>query len=84
MIEFELTVNGEQCRLQAGANRTLLEVLREDLALTGTKRGCDVGTCGACTVIIDGAPVLSCMIQAFSHAQASLLAPLNYCEMIPI
>lgn len=64
MTKIELTVNGEQRTLAVEPNRTLLEVLRDDLALTGTKRGCDVGACGACTVIIDGQAVLSCMTQA--------------------
>ena len=64
MTKIELTVNDERRTLAIEPNRTLLEVLRDDLALTGTKRGCDVGACGACTVIIDGQAVLSCMTQA--------------------
>ncbi len=64
MGKLELTVNGARHALEVKANQTLLEVLRDDLALTGTKRGCDVGACGACTVIIDGQAILSCMTQA--------------------
>jgi carbon-monoxide dehydrogenase small subunit len=64
MGKIELTVNGQRRAVEVKANQTLLEVLRDGLALTGTKRGCDVGACGACTVIIDGQAILSCMTQA--------------------
>ncbi len=64
MTELELTVNGKPRIVAAGPDRTLLEVLRDELVLTGTKRGCDIGACGACTVIIDGVAVLSCMTLA--------------------
>lgn len=60
----ELKVNGELWEIDVGPHRTLLEVLREDLALTGSKESCGLGVCGACTVIIDGAPVLSCLTLA--------------------
>ncbi len=63
---LRLHVNGEEFEVLAGTHKTLLEVLREDLGLTGTKRGCDLGTCGACTVLIDGKPQLSCLILAAS------------------
>jgi len=59
-----LSVNGELHDVAVEPNRTLLDVLREDLALTGSKKGCDSGVCGACTVIIDGEPVLGCMTLA--------------------
>jgi carbon-monoxide dehydrogenase small subunit len=65
-----LTVNGETQQRVAAANRTLLEVLREDLGLTGTKYGCELGECGACTVLIDGIAVLSCVTLAL-HAEGT-------------
>ncbi|HEY2931977.1 MAG TPA: (2Fe-2S)-binding protein [Acidobacteriota bacterium] len=59
---FHLQINGEGIQVAAPVQKTLLEVLREDLGLTGTKHGCEVGECGTCTVLIDGKPVLSCLM----------------------
>jgi aerobic-type carbon monoxide dehydrogenase small subunit (CoxS/CutS family) len=58
---IQLTLNGETAEVAFAPHKTLLEVLREDLALTGTKHGCELGECGVCTVLIDGRPVLSCL-----------------------
>ncbi len=57
-------LNGEQQRVWVSARNTLTEVLRERLGLTGTKHGCELGECGACTVLLDGNPVLSCLLLA--------------------
>jgi carbon-monoxide dehydrogenase small subunit len=57
-----LHVNGESHEIAVLAHHTLLEVLREDLGLIGTKHGCELGECGACTVLIDGLPSLSCLV----------------------
>ncbi|HLA67641.1 MAG TPA: (2Fe-2S)-binding protein [Acidimicrobiia bacterium] len=61
-----LSVNGREHRVLTPDHRTLLELLREDLRLTGTKHGCELGECGACTVLLDGTPVLSCLTLARS------------------
>ena len=61
---IELKVNGESYDVAVKPNRTLLEVLREELGLTGTKEGCDAGDCGTCTVLLDGKPVPSCLVLA--------------------
>src|SRR5436853_2759348 len=58
---IEFTLNGEPCEVAFAPHKTLLEVLREDLDLTGTKHGCELGECGACAVLIDGEAVLSCL-----------------------
>jgi carbon-monoxide dehydrogenase small subunit len=59
-----LRVNGEEREVAVLPNRTLLEVLREDLLLTGTKEACDDGVCGTCTVLVDGMPMRSCLVLA--------------------
>jgi|SRR5215470_8826300 len=63
-VHSRLRVNDEEVEVSFAPYKTLLEVLREDLALTGTKHGCELGECGACAVLVDGEPVLSCLILA--------------------
>jgi carbon-monoxide dehydrogenase small subunit len=68
-VHGRFIVNGEAHDIYYAGHKTLLEVLREDLALTGTKHGCELGECGTCTVLIDGEPQLSCLVlaQACQH-----------------
>jgi carbon-monoxide dehydrogenase small subunit len=68
-VEGHFVVNGEPHALFFAEHKTLLEVLREDLNLTGTKHGCELGECGTCAVLIDGEPQLSCLVlaQACQH-----------------
>ena len=66
-LRLRLNVNGEEHELLAPVHKTLLEVLREDLDLTGTKHGCELGECGACAVLIDGQAVLSCLALPVEH-----------------
>ena len=68
-----LTVNGERREVAVPVHRTLLEVLREDLALPGTKHGCELGECGTCTVLLAGQPVLSCLALAVECQGAEIL-----------
>ena len=63
-VHLRYVVNGEETPVSFAPYKTLLEVLREDLDLTGTKHGCELGECGACTVLLDGQPVLSCLVLA--------------------
>src|SRR5262245_37029719 len=63
-----LTLNGEPAEVSFAPYKTLLEVLREDLGLTGTKHGCELGECGACAVVVDGEPRLSCLTLALECA----------------
>ncbi|MGH7568625.1 MAG: (2Fe-2S)-binding protein [Gemmatimonadales bacterium] len=60
--KIALEVNGDPVEVAFAPHKTLLEVLREDLGLTGTKHGCELGECGTCTVLLDGRPVLSCLV----------------------
>ena len=66
MTAFE--VNGDPFEISFAPHKTLLEVLREDLGLTGTKHGCELGECGTCTVLVDGLPVLSCLVLGLACA----------------
>ncbi|HYV24158.1 MAG TPA: (2Fe-2S)-binding protein [Pyrinomonadaceae bacterium] len=59
---ISFTLNGEPAEVAFAPHKTLLEVLREDLALTGTKHGCELGECGTCTVLVDGKSILSCLM----------------------
>ena len=65
---LRLRVNGENYQVATEINKTLLEVLREDTYLTGTKHGCELGECGTCTVLLDGTPVLSCLVLGLDCA----------------
>jgi carbon-monoxide dehydrogenase small subunit len=59
---IEFTLNGEPAEIAFAPHKTALEVLREDLGLTGTKHGCELGECGTCTILLDGRAVLSCLV----------------------
>lgn len=61
---IQLQVNGDPYELTVSPNQTLMDVLRDELSLIGTKKGCDSGACGACTVIMEGEPILSCLTLA--------------------
>jgi aerobic-type carbon monoxide dehydrogenase small subunit (CoxS/CutS family) len=69
---IRLTVNGETHEVAAPPQKLLLDVLREDLGLTGSKRGCDDSTCGCCAVLADGVPILSCVALAVSYQDAEI------------
>jgi len=62
--ELHIRVNGDEYHLLVDTHRTLLEVIRDEIGLTGTKNGCGQGECGACTVLLDGEPVNSCLVLA--------------------
>ena len=72
MKTLQLWVNGEPVRREVADNRLLIDFLRDDLGLTGTKEGCSVGVCGACTVLVDGEPVSACLTLAVSVADCRL------------
>ncbi len=70
---LRLRVNGEIKEVATEINKTLLEVLREDLNLTGTKHGCELGECGTCAVLVDGAPVLSCLMLGIEAVDTEIV-----------
>ena len=76
MEQLIITVNGKEYELQIEPSATLLNVLREDLGLTGAKEGCGIGECGACTVIVDGVTVNACLILAM-EAQGSQITTIE-------
>jgi len=70
---LQLRVNGETKEVATEINKTLLEVLREDMGLTGTKHGCELGECGTCAVLVNDAPVLSCLMLGVEAENAEIV-----------
>jgi aerobic-type carbon monoxide dehydrogenase small subunit (CoxS/CutS family) len=86
-VVLSLDVNGERRELLVPVHKTLLEVLREEMQLTGTKHGCELGECGTCTVLIDGKPQLSCLvlpIQIQGRAITTIEGLANGSELHPL
>ncbi|MEP6752897.1 MAG: (2Fe-2S)-binding protein [Candidatus Dormiibacterota bacterium] len=86
-LVLALDVNGERAELLVPVHKTLLEVLREDMQLTGTKHGCELGECGTCTVLIDGKPELSCLVlpvQVEGRAITTIEGMANGSELHPL
>jgi carbon-monoxide dehydrogenase small subunit len=82
-VAIDLTVNGEKCFLEVKPNQTLVDVLREDLGLTGTKKGCGEGKCGSCTVLMNGRPVNSCLVLAPQAEGADIVTIEGLAEQEP-
>jgi carbon-monoxide dehydrogenase small subunit len=82
-VAIELTVNGEKCFLEVKPNQTLVDMLREDLGLTGTKKGCGEGKCGSCTVLMNGRPVNSCLVLAPQAEGADIVTIEGLAEQEP-
>src|SRR6266581_3878113 len=72
-VLLTLDVNGERSQLLVPVHKTLLEVLREDMGLTGTKHGCELGECGTCAILVDGKPVLSCLMLGIEAVNAEVM-----------
>ncbi len=72
-VEFSFKLNGRPVEIECEPAKTLLDLLREDLGLMGTKKGCGIGECGACTVILNGEAVNSCMMLAPQAAEAEII-----------
>jgi xanthine dehydrogenase YagT iron-sulfur-binding subunit len=72
MAHVRLTINGQARRLELDPRQSLLDVLRETLDLTGTKKGCNQGACGACTILLDGKRIVSCLTLAVMHDGAEV------------
>ena len=72
-ILLRLKVNGETREVATEVSKTLLEVLREDMSLTGTKHGCELGECGTCAVLVDGKPVLSCLMLGIEGENTEIM-----------
>src|SRR5467141_5290061 len=86
-VHLTLKINGEEQEVAFAPHKTLLEVLREDLGLTGTKHGCELGECGTCTVLIDGKPQLSCLllpIQLHGRAITTIEGMANGSDLHPL
>lgn len=77
--QIRFTLNGELVDVSFAPYKTLLEVLREDLGHTGTKHGCELGECGACAVLLDGKPILSCLVLALECAGRDVLTVEGLC-----
>ena len=73
MAEIALRINGEEHRLDVDVRTTLLDLLRENVGLTGAKKGCDHGQCGACTILVDGRRANACLALAVAHDGAELV-----------
>jgi aerobic-type carbon monoxide dehydrogenase small subunit (CoxS/CutS family) len=85
-VHLRLNINGEDTPVSFAPYKTLLEVLREDLGLTGTKHGCELGECGACAVLIDGEPVLACLelaVQCEGRAIQTIAAARSAATALP-
>ncbi len=86
-VPITLNVNGDEYNISVSPTKTLVDALREDVGLTGTKKGCAAGECGACTVLFDGDPVASCMmlaVQANGHNIVTIEGVAKCGEMDPI